>query len=255
MPRTAVSVVSDPWHLGMMLAADTETTGVNPVTDRLVTACAAYVDGSGKQPPQVRNWLAWPEVEIPESAAKIHGITTEHARENGFPAVQVIGEAAEMIISAAGSGIPLVLYNAAYDLTLLDRETRRYGFDPFGDELDAAHALVVDPLVLDKALDKYRKGSRKLVDVAAHYGVRLDGAHSADGDALAAARVAWKIAARHPQVARMSRSELMAFQATAAADQAKSLREHLAAKGETKRAMQVDGAWPWRTLAAEAVSR
>jgi DNA polymerase III subunit epsilon len=234
------------WHFGMMLSVDTETTGVDVEADRVVTACAAYVDGSGKSAPRVRNWLAWPGIDIPDGVAKIHGVTTEEARANGLPAVQVIGEVAEAIIEAAVSGIPVIAYNAVYDLTLLDRETRRYGLDPLGPALDLAGALIVDPWLLDKGLDRYRKGSRTLGAVAAHYGVKAEGAHSADGDALAAARVAWKIANDHASVTGKSTAELLAYQA-------KVYAEHTAWQRSKGRADALDG-WPWRPLAEAAVS-
>ena len=48
---------------------------------------------------------------------------------------------------------------------------------------------VLDPRVLDKHIDPYRRGGRKLTDLCAHYKVALDGAHSADADAIAACRV------------------------------------------------------------------
>jgi hypothetical protein len=43
--------VSEPWHLGLMAAFDTESTGKFATTDRLVTACVSWVDGSGKAKP------------------------------------------------------------------------------------------------------------------------------------------------------------------------------------------------------------
>jgi DNA polymerase-3 subunit epsilon len=231
----------------MLFALDTETTGVDVETDRVVTACAAYVDGSGKTAPRVRSWLAWPGIDIPDGATKVHGITTEEARTNGLPAVQVISEVAEAITEAAAAGIPVVAFNAAYDLTILDRETRRYELDPLGPALDQAGALVIDPWLLDKGLDKYRKGSRTLGAVAAHYGVKAEGAHSADGDALAAARVAWKIANDHASVTARSGAELLAYQA-------KVYAEHSAWQRSKGRGDALDG-WPWRPLAVAAVSR
>lgn len=232
-----------PWHLGMMLAADTETTGTNPETDRIVTACLAWVDGSGQKAPQVREWLAWPEIEIPQAATDVHGITTEHAREYGLPAAQVADEVADEILSSAAAGVPLIVYNAPFDLTLIDRETRRHGLDPLGTGLEAAKTLVIDPLVLDKALDPYRKGKRTLVDVAAHYKVRQEDAHTASGDAIAAARIAWKIAVLYPHIAAMSPTELHAFQVKAKREQAASFRDYLRRLGKDE---QVDGSWPWR---------
>lgn len=242
--------MSEPWHLGMMCALDLETTGTDVENDRIVTACVAVLDGSGKLAPQAQNWLAWPGTEIPEAASAVHGITTEHAREHGLPAAQVADEAAAAVGKAAGAGIPVIAFNAAFDLTLLDREVSRYDLGTFTWDLEAAEVLVVDPLVLDKALDRYRKGKRRLGDVAAHYGVKAEGAHSADGDATAAARVAWKIAATYPHIARMDAAQLMAFQKAAAADQARSFADYLRRQGKDAEAEAVDGSWPWRALTA-----
>jgi DNA polymerase-3 subunit epsilon len=236
----------------MMCALDLETTGVDPENDRIVTACVAWLDGSGKSAPQVRNWLAWPGIDIPQRATDVHGITTAHAHEHGLPAPQVVDEVAAAIGQAAGSGVPVIAYNAAYDLTMLDREVTRYDLGSLTWDLEAAGVLVIDPLVLDKALDRYRKGSRKLTDVAAHYGVKAENAHSADGDAVAAARVAWKIAAKFGRMSQMGAAQLMTFQKAAAAEQARSYAEHLRKQGKDAEAEAVNGAWPWRALTAGA---
>jgi DNA polymerase-3 subunit epsilon len=236
----------------MMCALDLESTGVDVENDRIVTACVAWLDGSGKAAPRVRTWLAWPGIEIPEKVTEIHGITTEHAREHGLDAALVTAEVAAAIGEAAGAGIPVIAFNAAFDLTMLDREVTRYDLGNFTWDLEAARVLVADPLVLDKALDRYRTGPRKLADVAAHYGVKAEGAHSADGDAVAAARVAWKIAAKYRHIGQMGRSQLMTFQKAAAAEQARSYAEHLRKQGDDAKAALVNGAWPWRALTAGA---
>ena len=241
-----------PWHLGVMCAFDLETSGVDVESDRIVTACLAWVDGSGQEEPRVREWLVWPEVEIPEAATAVHGITTAHAREHGLPSVQAVGEIADSLLESAAAGVPIVPFNAAYDLTLLDRETRRHGLDPLGPGLEAAKALVVDPYVLDKALDPYRKGKRTLADVAAHYRVRQEDAHNATGDAIAAARIAWKIAVLHPHIARMTATELHAYQVKKKQEQADSFRGYLLRQGRDE---PVDGSWPLRPWDLEAATR
>ena len=68
--------------------------------------------------------------------------------------------------SLFATGIPVVVYNAPYDLSLLDRECRRNGLEPID-----APGPVIDPLVIDKAVDSYRKGKRTLEVAAAHYRV------------------------------------------------------------------------------------
>lgn len=230
------------WHRGMLCALDTETSGPHPNSCRLVTACVAWIDGSGATAPRVREWLADPGVEIPDDVAKIHGITTEKARADGRDQAEVVAEVAAQLTGAARDGIPVVAYNAYFDLTLLDRETRRHGQEPFGPAMDEAGLLVIDPLVLDKAKDRYRKGSRKLTAVAAHYGVRQDTAHSATGDAATAARVAWMIARKYPDIAEMPLADLMTWQAGKRREQARSLAEHFRKTGQPD---QVDEAWPW----------
>jgi len=242
--------VSD-WHKGMICAFDVESTGVDVENDRIVTACVALVDGSGKEEPDVKEWLAWPGMDIPEEAAKVHGITTAHAREHGEPAPEVIDEVATWLIRAAGDLIPIVAFNACYDLTMLDRDSRRNGLGPFGPAFEEARGLVIDPLVMDKALDPYRKGKRTLSDVAAHYGVRQDTAHSASGDAVTAARVAWAIASRKPHVAAMTATELMSWQAAERRKQARSYADYLRRQGTPK---VIDESWPWTPLAEQAVA-
>jgi DNA polymerase III epsilon subunit-like protein len=99
---------------------------------------------------------------------------------------------------------PLVIFNARYDLTVLDREARRHGLLPL---TDRRSLFVVDPLMIDKWLDRYRKGSRKLDAICAHYGAVLDGAHDASYDAIAAARAAWVLGAKGRVVRKTSKPE------------------------------------------------
>lgn len=239
-----------PWHLGMLLAFDLETTGPEPADALIVTACVSHVDGSGVIPPGTETWLS--DVggkEIPAEAANIHGITTERARADGKPAREVVSGVAETILRSVRAGLPVVAFVASYDLTVLDRETRRHSLPPFGDAFEAAGGTVIDPYVLDKALDTYRRGSRSLSAACQHYGVRLDCAHDAAADAIAAARVAWKIAQRFPSVATMPLADLHAMQVRAKAQQARSFQEYQAKQGKTE---VIDGSWPLRPWMGEA---
>ena len=229
-----------PWHLGVMLAFDTETTGPDPEAARIITACVARVDGSGTVPPESGNWLIDPGCEIPEEAAAIHGITTEHAREHGETPGPALNDISGTLIRAARAGIPIVAYNAPYDLTVMDRETRRHGLEPFTGQFPHA-AAVIDPFVLDKHLDPYRKGRRRLTAACEHYGVKLDGAHDAAADAIAAVRLAWKLAKVYPQLAAMELADLHELQVKAKADQAASFQDYLRKQGKTE---VIDGSWP-----------
>jgi DNA polymerase III epsilon subunit-like protein len=230
------------WQTGIMAAFDLETTSADPESARIVTACLAHVDGSGTVPPESQVWLSDVDgAEIPADAVKVHGITTERARAEGAALREVTAELASAILRDVYAGIPVVAFNAAYDLTVLDRETRRFGLESFGDRFQAAKGSVIDPHVLDKLLDTYRKGSRTLTAVCGHYRVRLDGAHDAASDAIAAARVAWAIARDYPHIGAMTLGELHNRQVRARAEQARSLEKHLRSLGNLE---PVDGSWP-----------
>ena len=176
------------WHTRPMAAFDVETTGLDVEGDRIVTAALWRID-PGNRTKDVTTWLADPGIEIPQEATEIHGITTEQARAEGRPAAEVVTEIAAALEAVIAEGLPVVVYNAPYDFTLLDRELALHR--P-GRPL-AAQPLVVDPLVLDKEVDTFRRGSRKLVDVCAHYEVPLaqEEAPGAAAEAMAAARLAW----------------------------------------------------------------
>jgi len=230
-----------------MCAFDTETTGPDPETALIVSACVANVDGSGTIPPESETWLIDPGCEIPAEATAVHGITTEQARANGEKPGLSLNDISGALIRSARSGVPVVAHNAPYDLTVLDRETRRNDLKPsFWDAFSAAPGYVIDPFVLDKHLDPYRKGSRSLSAACEHYKVRIDGAHDAAADAIAAARVAWAIAARHPRIAEMPLADLHALQVRAKASQSRSFQEYLRRQGKTE---VVDGSWPLKPLA------
>ncbi|MDJ0460642.1 3'-5' exonuclease [Streptomyces sp. H27-C3] len=230
------------WHLGRMAGFDLETTGVDVETDRIVTACVVQVGGG--HPVQTANWLADPGVEIPDGAAKIHGITTEQARAGGRPAAEVVEQVVAALAQVVRDGIPVVAMNASFDLTMLDREARRHQVPTLTDLVDNA-LFVVDPRVLDKVVDKFRRGGRKLEDLCRTYEVALDGAHSADADAIAACRVAWRIASTKGQIGALALPELHTAQIGWAREQAEGLASYFRkTPGKEHQADGVRTEWP-----------
>jgi DNA polymerase-3 subunit epsilon len=221
------------WEGRSLAGFDLETTSADPQTARIVTASVVGFDGQGAT---VTSWLANPGVPIPAEASAIHGVTDEMAVAKG-ESPRVVVDAVQIILASHAKLMPVVIFNAAYDLTVLDREARRNNLTP----LDLSGVLIVDPHVLDKATDRYRKGKRTLTACCAHYGVDLDGAHQSEADALAAMRVAWVIRSRHPHLGTLPGPRLMEYQATCRAGQSKSLAAYFARTGKPE---QVDGSWP-----------
>jgi hypothetical protein len=92
--------------------------------------------------------------------------------------------------------------------------------------------LVIDVLVLDHAVDRYRKGSRKLSALCTHYGLSPFDAHTAGGDVLAAAAVAWAIADAFPEIGSLDIEELHGRQIAWHREWAEHYSEYRVGKGE-----------------------
>jgi DNA polymerase-3 subunit epsilon len=217
---------------------DLETTGVDTSSARIVTAHVGVIDEAGAVVER-KDWIVDPGIDIPEGAARVHGISTERARRFGRSPDAVVPEILAAIRSVFERGFPLVIYNAPYDLTLLAAEAARVGVP----ELELP-APVVDPLVLDKAVDRYRKGKRTLEAAAAAYGVPLVGAHDAGADAIAAGRLAQAIAARFAEDLDLPAAALHDRQVAWCREQASRFEEYMQRTHDP--AFTTSGAWPCR---------
>ncbi|MFF8632927.1 3'-5' exonuclease [Streptomyces pilosus] len=238
------------WHRELLIGFDLETTGTDPREARIVTG--AVIEVRAGEPMGRREWLADPGVPIPEDAVAVHGISTERAAAEGRPADQVADAIAGVLTAYWQTGVPVVAYNAAFDLTLLSAELRRHGLPSLRDRLGGTDpAPVIDPYTIDRSVDRYRRGKRNLEAVCAEYGVVLDTAHDATADALAAARLACAIAVRHPKVAALGPAELHRRQIEWYAAWAADFQEFLRRKGDA--GAVVDGTWPLRQPAGERV--
>lgn len=217
---------------------DLETTGIDVRTSRIVTAHVGVIDASGT-PVEATTWLADPGVEIPEGASAVHGISTEHARAHGRAAGEVVAEISEALRSLLEREIPVVVYNAPYDLSLLAHESRRWGVPVLLDP-----SPIIDPLVIDKAVDRYRKGKRTLVHAAEHYGVALTDAHDAGADAVAAGRLAQALGRTFADELGNDARALHALQIDWCRTQAESFQEYM--RRVRDEGFTADGGWPVR---------
>ncbi|WP_353941381.1 3'-5' exonuclease [Streptomyces sp. HUAS MG91] len=231
------------WYEGPLAAFDTETTGVDVESDRIVSAALVVQDVAGSRP-RVSRWLVNPGVPVPPGATEIHGLTDEHLQRNGRWPAPVMEEMGRALAEQAAAGRPLVVMNAPFDLTLLDRELKRHRASSLVRYLENRPLCVLDPRVLDKHLDRYRKGRRTLTDLCAHYEVELAEAHDAAADAQAALDVVRAVGRRFAaRLERLSPAELHTLQAVWHAAQARGLQAWFARSGTPE---TVDPAWPLR---------
>jgi DNA polymerase-3 subunit epsilon len=229
--------MSNQWfdRLGVF---DLETTGIDVETSRIVSAHVGVIDADGTVIEQ-RDWLADPGIEIPAQASAVHGITTERARAEGRPAAEVVAEIVAALEDLVARGIAITIYNAPYDLSLLHHEALRHGVTPLHEPVP-----IIDPLVLDRAVDKYRKGKRTLEAAALVYGVSLTDAHDAGADAVAAGRIAQALAGRYGAQLAIAGSDLHALQVDWCAEQSASFQDYMRRTKDPS--FTSSGSWPQR---------
>lgn len=260
------------WPDSHLVALDTETTGPNPLNDRIVTAAIVHTQ-PGRRPLSIQ-WLIQPGIPIEPEAAEIHGWTQQRLDDTlaGAEAVRIANgetrpltrdgalfEIAAQAATAMHAGAPLVVHNAAFDLTLLETELTHAGIDTLSSRPDGIRG-VVDPMVIEKQFDPFRKvkngckggkvrcngcgmTDKKLTSLCAHYGVTHTGAHDAAADALAAIRLTHRLVAAWPQIGTWKLGTLHQHQVGWRAEQSDSLRSFWR-KSDDIRWSEVDSGWP-----------
>lgn len=217
-----------------LAAFDLETTGPDPLTARIVTASILTIEPDNRT--ITAEWLLDPGIEIPEGASNVHGITTEHARAHGTDYQGGLLEIAGALDRLWAAGYLVAIMNAPFDLTIIDRESQRLLGMP-----GRRVGPVIDPLVVDKHLDRYRRGGRTLTDLAKHYGVDQGDAHQSTGDCYTVARIAYKLV-RSPKLAEVDDAEtLQQLQRSWRAEQQDSLRAFWQGRGDER----------WRTVSSD----
>ena len=177
---------------------DLETTGVSSFVDVPVSySFVERVDDGSRLFSVFEGGLVNPGRPIPPGACAIHGITDEMVVD-AMPLAEALEVIAKRLFEVWHDGGVIVGMNVSYDLTMVDSMCRRLGLVPL--ELRGHIGGVMDVLILDRHYDKWRKGSRKLVDLCGHYEVTLSNAHSAAYDAEASLVVLETMRRRFPDL-------------------------------------------------------
>ena len=232
---------------GPLLGFDIESTGIDPFEDRVVTFSMVYSAHEGA-PAETLEWYIDPGVEIAEGAAAVHGITTAKAQEFFMDASKAMPYIARRMERIVDFGIPFVIYNAPFDTTMIYNEFERYNI-PLRYTREQMFAKVIDPLVIDKACDKYRKGSRKLTDTAKLYGYDLTNAHNSTADVEATLHIARQLDKFFQP--EMTIEHLQEMQKESKIEQSTSLQAYLRKtpddEGNLRPDLVINKEWPFQT--------
>lgn len=161
---------TEPSPLPGFAVIDVETTGLSPRHDRVLEVAVVRLDTRGSV---LDEWTTRFNPEGPVGATHVHGI-----RESDVEDAPVFREAATEVLRRL-AGLAVAAHNARFDLAFVRAEFERAGWDlpwlPSFCTLEASHHYLPH-------LDR-----RRLTDCCHAAGVRLHHAHSALGDARAAA--------------------------------------------------------------------
>lgn len=163
----------------LYVAFDLETTGLNVVTDNIVTATVVGLSGVDV------DLLLTPTVPISAEAQAVHGITNEYAAEHGMDYAEGLTKLGDALTAAWDAGAVIVGHNiSGMDLPMIRMQERRVFGSPrtkLGPFLDTYSAY-------KKAFPDRR---HRLVDACEHLGILLDNAHDAHADAEASRDLAY----------------------------------------------------------------
>jgi DNA polymerase-3 subunit epsilon len=163
-----------------LVAIDTETTGRDPLNDRIVEiGVVRYERG---EIVLRKSWLVNPGRPIPQEAFEVHGISDEQVKD-----APAFGAVLPELLEALAGAVPLA-YNAEFDRRQLLSEVGRVAAPSALPPALQKSVEWVDPLVWARELQRLEK-SRALADVAERLGISIVQAHRATDDAEAALAV------------------------------------------------------------------
>ena len=194
-------MTSHPNWAQSFIAFDTETTGLEtegPDASLIVTAAAVtFTNGTVAHE---RSWLLRVS-DIPAESTAIHGVTTETSQAEGVdPSIALL----EIRKVLTADDVPIVCFNAAFDIPILNANLARVGLDPLPENRSLC------PLVIDRQMNPYVRGAnqRRLEPTAARYGITVDQWHDAGADATVAGLIFIAEVAAYPALTKGTFDEL-----------------------------------------------
>ncbi len=201
-----------PWHELPFLCIDTETTGLDRNTNRVIEV--AWVLFHNKQLIEQQAHLCGINEPLPPEITRLTGISDEMLE--GKPAFSAC---VEQLFETLNRVAYVVAYNAPFDKQFIEAELKRIG-------KKLPDIPWIDPCTFIREVDKYQKG-KKLSDAAARWGVELNGAHRALADAMATGHLLYKLV---PSLKIHGLEELLRQQGMWREQQEKSFQAYVARK-------------------------
>ncbi len=211
--------------MNLIYTYDFETTGFplwskpssDPGQPHIVQCAAVLVDADTRKEVASFDMIAKPEGwDIPKEASDVHGITTEHARQVGFPEASI----AAMLYDFHLIATTRIGHNQPFDARIMRIALQRFACGGHADSWKAGESYCTQskstPIVKCPPSEKMKAAGRhgnktcSLGEAYQHFmGKPMEDAHTAMGDVLATMVVYWAIMdqapAEDPRVALQAR--------------------------------------------------
>ncbi len=156
---------------------DTETTGLDPLSDEVISIGAVRIVNGRLLNNEIFNALVDPQRDVPEESIKIHGIRPEMLQ--GQPTIDKV---LPLLYQFAENTV-LVGHNVAFDMRMF--QVKEY------DTSVRFTQPVLDTMFLSAVIHPAHR-SHSLEAISERLGISITGRHTALGDALAAAEILLK---------------------------------------------------------------
>lgn len=186
-----------PWWTHNIVMFDVETTGLVNDKDRVVEV--GFVRFENGEMVDRFGTLLFPDMEIPEEATKIHGISNLDVST----APRFIASLPR-VVSITRNAYPAA-YNAGFDRRFWMSELARTQLDSIRIPIFDPSVRWLDPLTWVRKIDGIW-GGNKLTQACGRYSVRLSNAHRATDDAEAAAKLLFALKS---QIGNMTITEMV----------------------------------------------
>lgn len=163
----------------LVCGLDFETTGLNPLEDRVIEVGAVLWDWDRQCPIQIFSELVASGYPITPGAEKIHGIREKDIQDYGVPSAVILRDLEGFIARADF----VMAHNAPFDMAFRFNELKRIGVSP------DLKKQVIDTLV-DLPIDQDKHTSMRLPHLAASHGFLNPFPHRAVFDVLTMLKIA-----------------------------------------------------------------
>ena len=178
---------SRPWKIPLManrfVAIDTETSGFEVGTDRILSIALFEIIGGQIDMAQSRKWIVFQHGITPTAATAIHGILPSETLE-GMDEKKVLEELIPLL-----SGAVVVGHHICFDAAMINEAMTRHFKAKFSNRIIDTATLAMQELVAFHQSGYENQRPPSLDEVCSQLNLPVVARHTAEGDAFTAAEI------------------------------------------------------------------